>query len=396
MSIQSPTASAHPRLSWLADAARSGELHTVRVGWSDRLGVWRGKRVPVEDFLADPQRRLGFCDGMIVVDVHAGIIEATPFSNFSTGYPDMYMQPDLATLNRVGWTRGEAYVLGELQDHHGAVLDLMPRVMLDTIVDRLASSGIDVVAELAVNGRLMAADGGSVHLDAVGRTPGESSPGFLPGALARLCESGVAATSIRTASDGRFCVSLGPQSPRSAGEAAFLAKAALKELAQTQGFVATFMTMTPGMRQPSQLGMRLTLSGADGTRGSDEDVSARLADLRALLQPSVNAFKAGSPCATVDGEETRSLSVSGVSSEADSFTALSCVLAAACADVPAPTEERVFDLGAATERLSRSGWASEWLGERFVTNSVELLHHEAQQYAAAVTDWELHRYWRHG
>ena len=82
-------------LQWLREAAAAGEVHTVRVSWADRLGTWRGKRLPVDVFLGGPERRIGFCDGMIVVDVNCDVIQETPFSNFGTGYPDMYLRPRL-------------------------------------------------------------------------------------------------------------------------------------------------------------------------------------------------------------------------------------------------------------------------------------------------------------
>ncbi len=83
---------------WLAAAADRGEVHTVRLGWADRLGGWRGKRMPVREFLSRAPMSMGFCDGMIVCDVQCDIIEATPFSNYSTGYPDLHVHfhPDLA------------------------------------------------------------------------------------------------------------------------------------------------------------------------------------------------------------------------------------------------------------------------------------------------------------
>ena len=61
-------------LQWLREAAAAGEVHTVRVSWADRLGTWRGKRLPVDVFLGGPERRIGFGDGMIVVDVNGGAL----------------------------------------------------------------------------------------------------------------------------------------------------------------------------------------------------------------------------------------------------------------------------------------------------------------------------------
>jgi hypothetical protein len=37
--------------SWLADAVASGRVDTVALSFADRLGGWRGKRVPARDFV---------------------------------------------------------------------------------------------------------------------------------------------------------------------------------------------------------------------------------------------------------------------------------------------------------------------------------------------------------
>ena len=55
---------------------------------------------------------MGFCDGMIVCDVQCGVHESTPFSNYSTGYPDLHVLPDLDRIYPVGWVLDEAYVFG--------------------------------------------------------------------------------------------------------------------------------------------------------------------------------------------------------------------------------------------------------------------------------------------
>lgn len=128
----------------------------------------------------------------------------------------------------------------------------------------------------------------------------------------------------------------------------------------------------------------------------------RLTPLRSLLQPSVNAFKAGPPrrpTGTVGGE---GLSLRGLAaaSEADAATALAALGAAVGATLEGaggdaePAQPEGLD-GAAT-LLERCEWARDWLGEEFVDNAVPLQRHEAALFAAAVTDWELSRYWSAG
>lgn len=386
-------------LEWLREAAAAGEVHTVRVSWVDRLGTWRGKRLPVDVFLGGPERRIGFCDGMIVVDVNCDVIQATPFSNFETGYPDMYLRPRLESLRRVGWSEGEAFVLGTLENHGGAPLGVSPANVLARVLGRLGESGIAVQARLAVSGRLMRAPGEPLSLLPDGRGRDEEPPGVLRLAAEGLRRSGVALRSLEAQRDGAFRLALGPLPAAAAAEQAMLAKAALKEVTRPRGLHAVFMTRLPGVEAASELGIELELINCDGL-----DTGAlwqRLTPLRSLLQPSVNAFKAGAPRRPSGALHGNSLTLHGLgaAAEADPATALAALGAAVGATLEGAEGDEGSEpegLDGAAALLERCEWARDWLGEEFVANAVPLLRHEAAAFGAAVTDWELDRYWSAG
>lgn len=389
----------HGPLEWLREAAAAGEVHTVRVSWSDRLGTWRGKRLPVDVFLGSPQRRVGFCDGMIVVDVNCDVIQETPFSNFETGYPDMHLRPRLESLRPVGWSEGEAFVFGTLEGHGGEPLGVAPANVLARVLERLGEGGIAVSAGLTVSGRLMRGPGEPLPLLPDGRGREEEPPGVLRLAAEGLRRSGVGLRSLEARPDGAFRLALEPLSAPDAAEQAVLAKAALKELTRPRGLHAVFMTRLPGVEAASELGIELELAACGGL-----DTGAlwqRLTPLRALLQPSVNAFKAGPPrrpSGTL-GEEGLSLRGLAAGSEADPATALAAIGAAVGATLEGASieeQEQPEGLDGAATALARCEWARDWLGAEFLDNAVPLLRHEAAAFAAAVTDWELGRYWSAG
>ncbi len=388
------------RLDWLSRAAAEGTVHTVRVSWSDRLGVWRGKRIPVEDFLRSPQRRIGFCDGMIVVDVACAIIQETPFSNFETGYPDMYVQPELDTLRPVPWSDGEAFVLGELQGHHGEALTVAPRNVLRSVLARLAARGVHVETSLTLTGRLMRSPRERVVLSPGGLGRGETGRGALRTALEGLVAAGVPVRSLDARPDGTFRIALGALDPVTAGDLAVVTKAACKEVALRGGLNAVFMTRVPGAEGASQLEIGLALDGVEAAP-EPERLAGALGDVRALLQPSITAFKAGPPPAPAVVDEAGSLRITGLraSSEADPLTALAATIAAVgtvttagTASDPVPSR----GLFTAADRLAAASWATDWLGMPFLENAVPLLRAEAQLFADAVTDWEIERYWMQG
>lgn len=377
------------RVDWLREAATSGDIHTIRLAWTDRLGAWRGKRLPVERYLASPDARMGFCDGMIVVDVKCDVIEETPFSNFDTGYPDMYLRPRPDTIGQVGWVPGEAFVLGELQSHDGDPLGVAPANVLGSVLARLAEAGATATAALTLSGRLMSSPTDAVDLLPDGTPQDASRAPVLGPAAEGLLVSGVPVRAVAAERDGGFRVSLGRLPVAEAAMASAMTKAALREVAILGGQQATFMTRLPGLDRSSQLRIALALDGLAAP--DDGTVGAAVASVRALLQPSINAFKAGPPTISVAPGELAVVA----SSEADPFTAAAALLAVVGA-AQVGAESRSGDaatLAAAADALASATWARDWLGDAFLDNAIPLLRHESDLFNAVVTEWELDRYW---
>jgi len=389
---------AEERLEWLQRRASDGLIHTVRVSFGDRLGHWRGKRVPVDHFLVNAMKPVGFCNGMLVCDVRCDIIEETPFSNYGTGYPDMHVRPSLDTLREVGWARGEAYVFGDPCDEHGRPVGVSPRVVLRGVVERLRERGLSASVETELRGRLMYEPDTPVRFGLGGLSPAEDAEGVLRRTADGLVGSDIPVVSISAGPDsGAFCLRLGRQDAAAGGEATLVAKGALKEVAQEAGMHAVFMTMTRGATSPSLLHVRLGLEGKLSTAPSATGVAARLNEVRALLQPSITAFKIGAPWEPSVITQGNGVTVQGLaaSSEADPITVVAATLAAVGAALEEPGESSPVcrDLATAAEMLVDREWPAKWLGDEFVANAAPLLSREASLFRSAVTDWEIDRYW---
>lgn len=385
------------RVDWLRRAVEEGRIHTVRVSFSGRLGDWRGKRVPARRFLERLGEPFGFCDGMLVCDVAADIIQDTPFSNYETGYPDLHLVPDLDGLRETCWAPGEAYVFGDALDGHHRPIEVSPRWVLRQVTERLAARGASALAWASLAGRLMVTPDRPAPLASTGTlVPGEDL-GPVGRAVEGLRQSGLPVRTVRGGPDrGRFQVELGPEEPVALAEALVVAKGALKEVAQREGARAVFMTLTPGQKAPSTLELRLDVRGSLPPP-APEAVGARVRQLRGLLQPSVTAFKAGPPPdpeVLPGGDGHWSVLGLRASAEADPFTALAVALAASAEEGRPALGDEPHDLTTAARALERAGWAASWLGRRFVENSVPLLAHEGSLYSQVVTDWEIDRYWR--
>lgn len=377
-------------LEWLRGAAKSGEIQTVRFSFGDHLGAWRGKRIPIEQFLAAYDQPLGFCNAMLVCDVQCDITEETPFSNYSTGYPDMHIWPDIASIRPAVWAPGEAFMFGDVCDAHHQRLEVAPRNVLQRVVERLAISKISAKVSFSLGGRLMRSEYEGVQVD-----PGSEGLRLLTFAADSLSASGHPVAQISTGRDpGSFKILFEEQQPMAAAESALVFKGALKELARQAGMYATFMSRSPGSIAPSTQDISLQVVGLAKSPDSKR-MCGLLGEARALLQPSINAFKLGPtkfphPFMGLSSVEVHDLVAS---SEADPFTSLAVMLAALDFQSELAPTSSVQNLGEAADRLASSMWAREWFGTSYIENAVPLCHKEVALFAEAVTDWETARYW---
>ncbi len=376
------------REDWLAQEVAAGRVDTVALSFADRLGGWRGKRVPASDFVDRGSAELGFCDGMIVCDIQCGVIEETPFTNYSTGYPDLHVAFDVRDARPMGWRPGEAYVFGVPSDHGGVPLPVAPVVVLESVVSRLRDQGFEVSVAAELSGafydrnRLAAP---SMPTESVKQLPWLLLDALLDSWIpAAFCSPGFYS--------GSFVLGIERMSPFELAQAVVVAKGAAKELARLAGCDAVFMTRRPGEVEPALL--RLDVSINAGTAADVSDVSGLLGEVMPFLFPSVNAMRQPFVAPQSDGTGEASRWFVSASAEADPATALSVSLAAlgAAGEGTRSSLPAVDDLADSRRALS-SEWAVEWLGLPFIENSVPLFEHEASLFAGSVTDWEIMRYW---
>jgi glutamine synthetase len=380
--------------SWLAGEVSAGRVDTVALSFADRLGTWRGKRVPARDFVEHGPVVLGFCDGMVVCDIRCGVIEETPFSNFSTGYPDLHVTLDPRDARPTGWRPGEAFVFGVPSDHHGVALEVAPTAVLASVVARFAESGaggdgagVAVTCGAELSGAFFDRDRRPLLASI------SSQPGDLPiRLLDALVDSWIPARYVSPGFDaGSFVIGIDQMPPLELALSMVVAKGAAKELARADGNEAVFMTRRPGGVQPALLELDISLdTGFDADAGV---VSGLLADARPLLFPSVNAMRVSSvspPSSEQAGARWRVVA----SAEADAATALAVSLAAigAARDGVQPSGMQVDDLSRSATLLENP-WLCDWLGKPLLENAVALFEHEARLFSASVTDWEIERYW---
>ncbi|WP_099023531.1 glutamine synthetase family protein [Mycolicibacterium palauense] len=127
----------------LEQLVATGDIDTVIVAFADMQGRLTGKRVSARLFVEDVAAHgAECCNYLLAVDVEMNTVDGYAMSSWDTGYGDMVMTPDFATLRLLPWLPGTALVLADLSWDSGAAVVAAPRNILRGQLDRLAERNL--------------------------------------------------------------------------------------------------------------------------------------------------------------------------------------------------------------------------------------------------------------
>jgi glutamine synthetase len=138
-------------LAALDELVGSGAVDTVIVAFTDMQGRLVGKRVSARLFVEEiAAHGAECCSYLLAVDVDMNTVPGYAMSSWETGYGDMVMTPDLATLRLVPWLPGTALVIADLGWAGGGEVAVAPRAILRRQLGRLGERGLaaDIATEL--------------------------------------------------------------------------------------------------------------------------------------------------------------------------------------------------------------------------------------------------------
>ncbi|HEV7417575.1 MAG TPA: glutamine synthetase family protein, partial [Tianweitania sediminis] len=120
----------------------SGDIDTVLTCAVDMQGRLIGKRFLAKYFVESAFEEAHGCNYLLATDIDMETVPGYKAANWTKGYGDLVVKPDLSTLRRVPWQDRTAMVLSDLQDH-GTHADLphSPRAILKKQVARLTERG---------------------------------------------------------------------------------------------------------------------------------------------------------------------------------------------------------------------------------------------------------------
>src|SRR3979490_3258510 len=121
----------------------AGDIDTVIVAFCDMQGRLTGKRVSARLFVEDlAEHGAECCNYLLAVDVEMNTVDGYPMSSWETGYGDMVMNPDLATLRIIPGLPATALVMANLSKTDATPVIQSPREILKTQIARLAERGL--------------------------------------------------------------------------------------------------------------------------------------------------------------------------------------------------------------------------------------------------------------
>ncbi|MCW2662491.1 MAG: Type glutamine synthetase 2 [Mycobacterium sp.] len=138
-------------LAALEQLVGRGAVDTVIVAFTDMQGRLVGKRVSARLFVEEvAMHGAECCSYLLAVDVDMNTVSGYAMSSWETGYGDMVMTPDLATLRLVPWLPGTALVMADLGWADGREVAVSPRAILRRQLGRLGERGLaaDIATEL--------------------------------------------------------------------------------------------------------------------------------------------------------------------------------------------------------------------------------------------------------
>ncbi|WP_162230640.1 glutamine synthetase family protein [Nitratireductor soli] len=267
------------QLSDLQKAVEAGEIDTVIVATPDMQGRLVGKRLTARHFLAGGQDGVGTCSVVLTWGHNHSLDPGYALSGWDNGYPDMIVVPEMSTLASYAWSERTAFVMGNAKLPGGGEIDVAPRTVLAKQIAALEKRGLkpSFASELEFyllretpetayeKGYVNLSPKHSVmHPETLMRT---SEDEHYFGPLRNFLEaSGVEVEMFKAEySPGQVEINLQHQQAMKSADNHLLLKAAAKEIALSQGMLASFMAKIHEDMGGSSCHVHMSLSNEDGS-----------------------------------------------------------------------------------------------------------------------------------
>jgi glutamine synthetase len=442
-----------PRSEAIPELSTGAPVRSIRVIFPDLHGVARGKDVPIAEFDHVLDHGLHFCAAVMGTD-----LRHTPVVGGDEGYPDLIARPDMTTMATLPWEPGVASCLSDLEPAEGGAPIADPRGAVRRAADELRATGLDPFVAPELEFFLLRRDPASEH--GIRPLVGQSSmvytvgPRADPRGIGQAITDGLAALGLQVLAfnhefmNSQYEINLGHSDALGAADAGFRVKAAVKDIAEQHGLVATFMGKPFNDQGGSGMHLHVSLNrderNAFDAPAEEDGVSAELrafcagvlahaAGLTALLNPTVNAYRRTQPDSLAPthanwawdnrstfiripperGAGTR-LEIRAADGSANPYLAIAAVLAAGAHGLreglspPSPVrgdayraDDRLIgrplpaSLDAALDALESDEVLCRALGPEIAETFLAVKRFEVERHRTWVSDWEIAEYLHH-
>jgi glutamine synthetase len=232
-------------LAILEKKMAADEVEFVRFEQSDTHGISRSKTIPVSHVREFAEGGLNFLLGQLGFDVQAGVAPGTGYLE-ELGFPDSRIIPDLSTYQVIPWADKTARLLCEPYYTDGRPAMAAPRAVARQLLNELEGlgyrlfSGFEYEFYLVQRGNLQPPFPG-IQIFATLRNNFDES--LIYQILRGMSAVGVdIITSNAEYGPGQMEINFSPALGIQAADDAFTFKNGVKEIAQRNGYMASFMT----------------------------------------------------------------------------------------------------------------------------------------------------------
>jgi len=429
-------------------------IDVVRLGYSDLIGVDRGRDVLVNRFARTVGGGVAFCRSVFGTTPRGGVVDFE--GGLSDGLPDVQAFPDLSTLQAVPWEPGVAHCIADVFNPDGTPSQESPRYVLRQLCEQFAELGLRPIvgpelefyileqsAESTSGWRRYGEGTGNVYTSGLKGDP----ENVLLDALRQLGGYGIDVIAANHEfSSGQFEINLWHSDALDAADRAHRFKDAVKELARRRGHLATFMPKPFNDEGGSGYHLHFSMLDGDGAPAFDDPQSpdglsevahhaiggilAHAPAIAAVANPTINSYKRFGPDTLAPwlidwGLDNRSamvrippergsaarLELRLGDASANSYLAIAGMLAGALLGIrnrieaPEPLVGYGYDvskaeklpqsLPEALDALERDKELGDLFGERFVNAFLAYKRDEVERFRTWITDWEFHEYTYH-
>jgi glutamine synthetase len=440
----------------LREAVRMHEIDTVVVAITDMQGRLQGKRFHAKYFLDEVvPHATEACSYLLAVDTEMNTVDGYEITSWERGYGDFVLVPDLSTLRLIDWQPGTALVLADVAAIDGGPVRVSPRQILKAQLAKAAErgwtalSGTELEFVVYEGSYEQAWDQGYRGLTPANRYNADYSvlgTGRIE-PLLRNIRNSMAAAGLYVESAKGECnlgqheIAFKYDDALTTADQHSIYKTGAKEIAARHGYALTFRAKPNAAEGNSchiHLSFRTTAEGSpvmagDGPHGLSPagesmiaGMLAGLQELTLLFAPTINSYKryadgSFAPTTVAWGPDNRTCALRLVGhgpslriecrvpgGDVNPYLALAGLVAAALngvdrsLELPPPVTGNAYaisglprvpaSLNEALALWTASPLAAEAFGQDVVDHYANMARVEIAAYGAAVTDWELRRY----